>query len=183
MAGSMWGAAAWVCKWLVCVSRSPPLLLICDYFLWAGGYVAKLAPSSPKRLLSASLQGSVLEKNCQDSLFPSHRLNKLHLLNICSLCWPREPDKTPWTMTSADVFCLLKMYSAGEGMSQMAWNPGSFLGCNLDKILAPPLTSHVTLSKSLNFLCISVFFSATSKTTILYRWGNYWRSSTFYKEI
>lgn len=57
--------------------------------------------------------GEVLPK----LLFPSQRLNKLHLFNICSLRWPREPDKTLWMMTSTDILSSKNVFSCGGNIA------------------------------------------------------------------
>lgn len=85
-------------------------------------------------------------------LFPSHRLNKLHLLNICSLRWPREPDKSSlWMMTSTNILSSKNVFSWGGNIVN-----GTKFFFSLVATVSSPIgsTTCMTLSKSLNFLNI-----------------------------
>lgn len=104
------------------------------------------------RVFYLPVQGSVLEKICQKLSFFLPRLNTLHLFNICSRCWPREPHRSSWGNYLTVILTSINVFIWGKALSSCF----SLLHPWIKILAGAAVHSQLTLRKPFNFLFSSL---------------------------
>lgn len=102
---------------------------------------------------SCQFTGECFGENLPKAFFFLPRLNTLHLPNICSRCWPREPHKSSQGDYLTVILTSINVFFSREGNNYCPCSSG--LPPWIKIMARSTIYGQVTLRRSLNF-CFSL---------------------------